>query len=228
MRDFYKELESLTGFFGFDPLLVEQGSRDWFRMRSGVITASKAENLLAKKGTAKRDGYMAELVAQIATGLLPDEVSAKALQWGKDNEQDAQDAYSAATFEIVSTIPFIYKDESKRFGCSPDGMCANHGLELKSPWATRTYIEFICGDKIKPEYMKQCQYSMWVSGFERWDFANFDPRMIKNKLHYVSIERDEKMMTQFDELGAEFISDMDKMLNKLGLVYGSQFKVEGI
>ena len=54
------------------------------------------------------------------------------------------------------------------------------------------------------------------------------PRMIKNKLHYVSIERDEKMMNQFDDLGAEFISDMDKMLNKLGIVYGSQFKVEGI
>ena len=228
MRDFYKELKSLTGFFGFDPMTVEQGTRDWFRMRSGVITASKAENLLAKKGTAKRDGYMAELVAQIATGLLPDEVSAKALQWGKDNEQDAQDAYSAATFEIVGTIPFIYKDDYKRFGCSPDGMCAKHGLELKSPWATRTFIEFICADKIKPEYVKQCQYSMWVTGLERWDFASFDPRMIKNKLHYVSIERDEKMMNQFDDLGAEFISDMDKMLNKLGIVYGSQFRVEGI
>lgn len=227
MRDFYIELESLRGFFGFNPLTVEQGSCEWFRMRSGVVTASKAECLLAKKGTAKRDGYMAELVAQIATGLLPDEVSAKALQWGKDNEQSAQDAYSAATFEIVGTIPFIYKDESKRFGCSPDGMCTTHGLELKSPWSTRTYIEFICSDKIKPEYVKQCQYSMWVSDLDRWDFANFDPRMIKNKLHYVSIERDEKMMKQFNDLGAEFISDMDEMLKKLGLTYGSQFKIEG-
>lgn len=224
MRDFYKELEGLRGFFGFDPLSVEQGSRDWFRMRSGVVTASKAENMLAKKGTAKRDGYMSELVAQIATGQLPEEISAKALQWGKDNEQAAHDAYSASTFELVGTIPFIYKDDSKRFGCSPDGLCANHGLELKSPWSTRTYIEFICADKIKPEYVKQCQYSMWVTGLERWDFANFDPRMIKNKLHYVTIERDEKMMKQFDEVSQEFIQDMDKMLNKLGLVYGSQFK----
>jgi hypothetical protein len=226
MRDFYAELAALEGVLGFNPSLVEQGSEQWHRMRSGVVTASKAECLLAKPGTAKRSAYMAELVAQVCTGLLPDEINAKSLRWGKDHEEDARDAYSAATFEIVGELPFIYKDNTMRFGLSPDGICSKYGLELKCPWASRTFIEFVAADKIKPEYEKQCQFSMWGSDLDRWDFANYDPRMHNcKKLHYVTIERDEKIMLEFDEKGATFVEDMDEMLNNMGVKFGQQWEL---
>lgn len=224
MRDFNKELADMEPVLGFNPNLINQGDPEWHMMRLGVVTASKADCLLAKKGTAKRDGYMAELVAQICTGLIPEEINSKALSWGKENEQAARDAYSASTFELVGDIPFIYKDNSMRFGCSPDGMCATHGLELKCPWSTRTYIEFVCAGKIKPEYVKQCQFSMWVTGLDRWDFANFDPRMKSNKLRIVSIERDQKMIERLDDVVNEFTEDMDLMLNTLGVAFGQQWK----
>lgn len=225
MRGFYSELNSLSDFFGFNPALVEQGSADWHRMRLGCVTASKAENFLAKPGTAKRDGYMAELVGQICTGLLPDQIKAAALEWGNEHEDAARFAYSADSFEVVKTIPFIYKDSSKRFGCSPDGLCKAHGLELKCPVSSRVFIEFACAEKVKPEYVKQAQFSMWVSGLERWDFANFDPRMKRSrKLHRVSFDRDEKMMKAFDESAKSFCSDMDEMLDKLGVKFGDQWK----
>ena len=96
-------------------------------------------------------------------------------------------------------------------------------LELKCPWASRTYIEFVCADKIKPEYYKQCQFSMWVTDLEQWDFANFDPRMRTRKLHVVTIARDDKMMRQFDACGAEFLADMDIMLEQLGVEFGDQW-----
>lgn len=223
MRDYLSELQEFTAGIGFDVAQIEQGSPEWHRLRAGCVTASKADCLLAKKGTAKRDGYMAELVGQVCTGLIPDEINAKALSWGKDHEEAARDAYSAATFEIVQEVPFIYKDASMRFGCSPDGLCSTYGLELKSPWASRTFIEFACADKIKPEYVKQCQFSLWISDLDRWDFASFDPRMKSKKLHYVTLERDEKMMQQFDEAGAEFIEDMDHMLKVMGIQFGSQW-----
>ena len=192
-------------------------------MRAGVVTASRADCLLAGKETAKRQGYLAELVAQVCTGMIPEEVNAKALNWGKDNERDAKEAYSAETFNIVQDIPLIYKDNLLRFGCSPDGLLRDRGLELKCPWASRTYIEFVCADKIKPEYYKQCQFSMWVTDLEQWDFANFDPRMRTRKLHVITIERDDKMMRQFDACGAEFLADMDIMLEQLGVAFGDQW-----
>ena len=224
MRPFQQELAAYAPILGFDPSVVEQGSESWHRMRLGVVTASKADCLLAKSGTAKRDGYMAELVAEICTGLIPAEINAKALLWGKENEDEARAVYSASTFEVVESVPLIYKDDTMRFACSPDGLCSNHGLELKCPWASRTHIEFICADKIKPEYQKQCQFSMWVSGLETWDFASFDPRMKKSKkLRTVTVERDKAMMAQFDEASAAFIKDMDAMLAKIGIAFGDQW-----
>lgn len=224
MRNFIDELKALQDVFGFNPAEVYQGTPEWLKMRSGVISASKAENLLAKKGSATREGYMAELVAQVCTGLLPDEINAKALAWGKDNEDDAREAYSAATFEVISEVPFIYKDNNLRAGCSPDGLCSNHGLELKVPFASRTFVEFACADKIKPEYIKQCQFSMWVTELERWDFANFDPRMSNCKrLHHVQIYRDDKMIQQIQDAYDLFVDDMDSMLAKLGVKFGDHW-----
>ena len=227
MRDFKAELKEASAQLGYDLTQIEQGSEEWHIARSGVITASKAENLLAKPGTAKRDGYMAELVGQICTGLVPDEITAKALNWGKEHEEAARMAYSAATFETVEDLTFIYKDKSMRAGCSPDGMCDGYGLELKSPWASRTFIEFACAGKIKPEYMKQCQFSMWVSDLDRWDFANFDPRMANSKkLHFVTIDRDEKMIGDIESAYTSFCADMDEMLDLLGVRFGAHWMHE--
>ncbi len=271
MRNFSAELSALKDILGFDPNMVEQGTDQWQRMRSGVITASKADCLLSNSKLApmpdgveivkegkinkafyngrefegtkadvtrliresmppvhpeSRQGYMSELVAQVCTGLLPDEISAKALRWGKDHEEDARDAYSAATFEIVGELPFIYKDSSMRVGLSPDGVCSTYGLELKCPWASRTFIEFAAAEKVRPEYWKQCQFSMWGTDLDRWDFANYDPRMHNcKKLHFITIDRDEKTMVEFDEKGAAFIEDMDKMLAKMGVRFGQQWEI---
>ncbi len=38
-----------------------------------------------------------------------------------------------------------------------------------------------------------------------WYFANYDPRMKREGLHYVVIEQDEKYMASFDEMVPEFI-----------------------
>ena len=55
-------------------------------MRLGVISASNASKLLAKRGSATRDSYLAQLVGEIATGMPQDEINAKAMAWGKEND----------------------------------------------------------------------------------------------------------------------------------------------
>ncbi|MWR73822.1 exonuclease, partial [Escherichia coli] len=39
---------------------------------------------------------------------------------------------------------------------------------------------------------------MWVTRKDAWYFANYDPRMKREGLHYVVIERNEKYMASFD------------------------------
>lgn len=172
-----------------------------------------------------RQGYMAELVAQVATGIIPDEMSFKQCEWGKTHEHEARAYFEFETGLKVNLAGFIYRDKDKRFGLSPDGLIegAEIGLELKCPFTSKVFVEFATCDKIKTEYYEQCQYSMWVTGYKAWYFANYDPRIKAKKLHHVLIERDESYMKKYDEAEAKFISDMDLMMKKLGVDFGQQW-----
>lgn len=170
--------------------------------------------------------YMDELIASIATGSIPDEISAKPLQWGKDNEEAARDAYSARTFETIEEQGFIYKDSSMRCGASPDGLIKGlpKGLELKAPYNSGVFIAFAARDVIKQSEIIQCQYSMWVTGYESWGFAKFDPRNVNcKKLHAVEIKRDEEIIKKLEEGAKSFIEEMDQALENLGMSFGMQW-----
>ena len=172
-----------------------------------------------------RQGYMAELVAQIATGLIPEQMSFKQCEWGHDHEDQAR-AFFELEHNVDVTVPaFIYRDKEKRFGISPDGLITGKkiGLELKCPFTSKVFVEFATCDKIKKEYIEQCQYSMWVTGYEAWYFANYDPRIKTKKTHWVLIERDQVFMDKYDEAEKNFTRDMDLMLNKLDLTFGQQW-----
>ena len=54
--------------------------------------------------------------------------------------------------------------------------------------------------------------------------AFIDPRMKREGLHYVVIERNEKYMANFDEMVPEFIEKMDVALAEIGFVFGEQWR----
>ena len=68
------------------------------------------------------------------------------------------------------------------------------------------------------------QYSMWVTRKDARYFANYDPRMKREGLHYVVVERDENYMASFDEMVPEFIEKMDEALAEIGFVFGEQWR----
>jgi len=244
MRNYIEELSKLKDLFGFDPSLIEQGSIEWHILRQAVFTASNAKHLLSTKrgskgivygtdyviappSTVGRKTYMESLVAMIASPHIPDDIGAKPLQWGKDNEPPARDAYEALTFNTVEELPFIYKDKNMRAGSSPDGMVSaiNGGLELKSPWSRTVYIQFASQDKIKHEERHQCQFNMWCNDLDMWHVAKFDPRMVNcKKLHMVEVARDKTAMDMFDEAIGKFTEEMDVMLDKMGMTFGQQWE----
>lgn len=206
---------------------VEQNSDAWLKMRLGVITASCAHDLLpAKRGGGfkqARQTYMNQLIAEVCTGK-GEELNAKQLEWGRSNEIAAKAAYSFEANEIVLDGGFIYGLD-KRVGCSPDGLIKgkNKGLELKSPYSSKTHIDFLVNGAIKEEYLTQVQWSMWVAGLDEWAFASFDPRMKTKMIHIEVIERDPEMMKLFNEIVPRFVEEMDEALARIGIPFGSQW-----
>lgn len=196
-----------------------------YRGTNKTDVQNKIRSLLPPVYGDMRQSYMAELVGQIATNFLPDEFSFKQTEWGKEYEHEARSYFEFETGLKVNEVAFIYRDKDKRFGVSPDGLIDGKkiGLELKCPFTTKVFVEFACCEKIKKEYIEQCQYSMWVTGYDAWYFANYDPRIKGKKLHHVLIERDQDYMDKYDKAEKDFIRDMDKMLNKMKIEFGDQW-----
>lgn len=172
---------------GIDVRAVEQGDDAWHKLRLGVITASEVHNVIAKPRSGKKwpdmkMSYFHTLLAEVCTGVAP-EVNAKALAWGKQYENDARALFEFTSGVNVTESPIIYRDESMRTACSPDGLCSDgNGLELKCPFTSRDFMKFRLGgfEAIKSAYMAQVQYSMWVTQKDAWYFANFRETDLKN------------------------------------------------
>lgn len=215
---------------GIDVNQVEQGSYDWLKLRLGVITASEAGKVISvprsgKKWTDTKRSYFYTLLGEVCTGEVV-EVTAKPLAWGKEHESSARTLFEFTSGVDVSDASIIYKDDSLRCACSPDGLCSDgRGLELKSPYTTAVFMKFRLGgfDAIKAEYMAQVQYSMWVTGKDAWYFANYDPRMKREGIHHVLVEREQEYMNKFDDMVPEFIEKMDQSLAEIGFKFGEQW-----
>ena len=82
---------------------IVQGSDAWKQMRLGKVTASRVADVIAKTKTgygASRANYMAELIAERLTGAQAEGYTNAAMQWGKDHEADACDAYAFRAWEV--------------------------------------------------------------------------------------------------------------------------------
>lgn len=212
---------------GFKPMDILQGSDAWHSMKLGVISASKAKELLAKPSSQTYKTYIADLVAQVATRMRHN-ISANSLMWGNDHEDAARSAYEFYFKVKIVELPFIYGDDKMRYGCSPDGLVVESdkiikGFEIKAPYNPTNYIKFVCNNNIKKEHELQCQFSMFVTGLDTWDYCNYDPRVEKHQLHFYRYEKDEKLMSEIAERIEMAIHDMDKMLEILDLKFGSQW-----
>ncbi len=154
-----------------------------------------------------------------------DEINTVHMDWGRQHEDSAR---SFLEFDKdVKTVrsPFVFKDDSFRIGCSPDGFIVGEPIpyEIKCPWNSANYIKFLVADEVKSEWKWQQQFNLWVLGAEEMYFCQFDPRMKKTPLKVMRTEKDPEKHAKFDELIPAFIEDMDKMLAKVGIPFGDQW-----
>lgn len=224
LSDINKTLAEFEKRYGIPCIGAQQGSGTWQTLKLGVISASNASKVVAKKDSDTRLTYMSELVAQVCTGIFEELVNNKYLEWGRQNEDGARAYYEFSTGLTVQQLPFVYKDESFREGCSPDGIVSDtRGVEIKCPFTSVRYVKFLTEDKIKPDYVWQYQHTLRVMDAEEWDFVQYDPRMKKSPLKVLTVRRDEEKQKIFDEAIPAFISDMDAMLAKVGIKFGEQW-----
>ena len=189
---------------------MQQGTDEWFAARLGKVTASKAADVMTKKGSAARANLSAQLVLERLTNTKGESFSSAAMQWGVDQEPFARAAYEAHSGVWVDTVGFVQHPTIERAGASPDGLVGHDGLvEIKCP-NTATMIETLLTGKVPSNYATQMQMQMACTGRAWCDYAVFDSRMpVKAQLFVKRVQRDQKFIDDLNKEIIAFLSEVE-------------------
>lgn len=191
----------------------DQGTDAWKELRRGVVSASHFEEIVQTNGkpSESRTKYLWEVAGEIITGECTESKKFGSMQKGNDREQEARDYYQVTTGQIVDQYAFIYKDESKRIGCSPDGIIDPiGGFESKNA-EPHVQIERLETGLSKALHFQQVQGSMWVTGRKWWDLQSYCRKLPNIVIRY---EPDLRFFSILDEEIARFVFDVDKLVAK--------------
>ena len=196
-----------------------QGGDEWKSIRCGKITMSRAKDVMAKGvGSAPsktRQSYLYELASEIITGQAADSFTNAAMQHGTLYEPLARIEYEEREGLPVQQVGFVEVNE--RLGCSPDGLVGENGLlEIKCP-KTSTQIQYVLDGEFPSEYKAQVQGQLWVCEREWCDFVSFDPRIEGPSQYFkIRVNRDEEYIEKLKNGVDLFITDLNKILERLG------------
>ena len=188
----------------------EQGTDEWFAARLGKVTASRAADVMTKKGSAARANLSAQLVLERLTNTKGESFSSAAMQWGVDQEPFARAAYEAHSGVWVDTVGFVQHPTIERAGASPDGLVGHDGLvEIKCP-NTATMIDTLLTGKVPSNYTTQMQMQMACTGRAWCDYAVFDSRMpVKAQLFVKRVQRDQKFIDDMEKEIIAFLAEVE-------------------
>ena len=203
---------------------IAQGSEEWHRARLGVATASEFDRILTPvelKRSTQAVSYRYRLLAEWLTGKPLESYTNRIIERGAELEAEAREVYRFLTDNEVTEVGFIYQDDRRLIGCSPDGVIGSgtieKGVEIKCPDA-HTHVGYLLGGKLPREYIMQVQGSMFVTGAKTWDWISYHPEM--NPI-LLTVKRDERIIDALRIALEDFIGTM---LRERALLIGTTTK----
>jgi YqaJ-like viral recombinase domain len=190
---------------------IEQGTIEWRQSRLGIVTASRASDMMSrlKNGDPSKacTDYARQLAMERVSGISNDSFETFAMRRGKELEQIAFDRYQVITGNLCDTVGFLRKDEIEA-GYSPDGLVGDDGLiEIKCPESS-SKMAYLWTTGDVSEYIDQVQFGFWVSGRKWCDVLIYDPRLEPVGMDCLILrqEPDETAIAGFEKWHPEFMS----------------------
>lgn len=156
---------------------LEQGSEQWFQVRTGRPTASNFDRIITPTGkdSSQWEGYAIDLMADCIRPDMVDFVGNRHTDRGNELEPEARDLFSATMGLTVQQVGFITRDDGI-VGCSPDGLIYREGkpiagLELKCPLA-KNHAKYLVEGVLPKDYAPQVHGGMAVTGLDFWYFMS--------------------------------------------------------
>lgn len=184
---------------------VSQNSLAWLSVRSGVVTASEFGSLFTNKMNIKKldsDGpqtYLHRKLAELWRGGPLPGFNTLDMEFGKLKEEQAIPFFEMKYDMEVKRVGFVMSDDDLT-GCSPDGMLADSGLEVKC-LQDQNHLKYLLAGQLPEEFAPQVHGSMYATGLKSWHFfaycVGFPPLL-------VVVQRDETIMEMMQEHLTDF------------------------
>lgn len=203
---------------------AEQRSQDWYSARAGLVTASRASDVLAfskkdGKELADRRDYRTELALERLLGRALDDGNGYQnddMKRGIALEPEAFALYEATTGAIVRRTGFVFSVD-RPIGVSPDGDVDDFTglLEVKCPRPANhlSYLRAVNADPTwqPAAYLPQIVHGQLVTGAQWTDFVSYCPQFPPDlQLLIVRVPRDEKQIVSYELALAQFLGEIEK------------------
>ena len=195
---------------------VDQNGTEWYVARAGVFTSSDFSQIITSKGVKSKslEKYILKTATQSILGTTDGGYNNFAMQWGHKWEPRARIDFAWEMGVDVRTPGFIFKDESRICGCSPDGDMPiwEKGLEIKCPEKPEIHAGYVLDGKLPAIYFHQVEGSMYVTGYQSWYFMSFYeglPSLI------IEVKRDEVFISALHEAIQEAAIQLAMTIKKL-------------
>lgn len=199
----------------------EQGTQGWLEDRSGCATASAFADIIA---VSKRDGrplkaredYMWKLAVERIYGTPTEQVSAASMEWGKELEPFAREAYEIQNGVLVKSCDFIPHPSIAYCGGSPDGLVGmDGGIEIKCPKDRRVHMQ-TWRNGMSDDHIPQVQGNLWITNREWFDFISYDPRApTEYRLYVQRIQLDKKYILALESHVMEFLNEVKQLVGEI-------------
>lgn len=193
---------------------VEQGSPEWFALRAGIPTASNFDKIITSKGEPSKQAqkYMYQLAGERILGTCEQGYTNHHMERGKIVEEEARQYYELVNDVLVEQVGLCYKNDKRRFSCSPDGIIGSQGgLEIKCP-TIAVHVEYLKGNKLPTTYFQQVQGSLYVCEVDYWDFLSYYPGLKKLEIR---IDPDFKFHRMLESRLNEFCDQLDELVKEI-------------
>jgi hypothetical protein len=203
-----------------------QGSPEWHKARSGVITASMFTVARATLKSGASKGQPTEAANNYAFRLAVERISGEPLDegfetWqmrrGRELEEDCRLLHEADLNVMVDQCGFITTDDSV-FGCSADCLIEHErgGGEYKCFVAPEKLRDIILHKDLST-VTDQIQGCMWITGAHWWDFCLYCPALKPANKHYIRhrVARDNEYISALEMDLVRFSKLVDESQKRL-------------
>lgn len=203
------------------PVEIDCTQRDdlWRACRLGIPTASSFAKILTPTGklSTQRDAYIHQLLAEWVLGYEDEIPQTYWIERGANLEPEARNWYEFQHGVDVRQVGFVYTDERRLSGCSPDWLIGEDGGgEIKCPKAS-THIGYLLAETIPKDYIPQVQGCLYVTGRAWWDFVSYHPELPPK---VIRVERDPEYQQALEQALGRFelgLYEGRERLLKLGI-----------